>query len=73
MILETDGAATHDQPLARADDARRQALLEAHGYTVLRTTWRQLVGQPATVMRSVGSALGRAEVRPPMKWRWSAK
>jgi very-short-patch-repair endonuclease len=54
-------AATHDQPLARADDARRQAVLEANGYTVLRTTWRQLVGQPAAVMRSVESALGRAQ------------
>jgi very-short-patch-repair endonuclease len=61
VILETDGAATHDQPLARADDARRQAVLEAEGYTVLRTTWRELVGQPATVMRRVGSALGRAQ------------
>jgi very-short-patch-repair endonuclease len=61
VILETDGAATHDQPLARADDARRQAALEARGYTVLRTTWRELVGQPATVMGRVGSALRRAE------------
>ena len=43
VILETDGAATHDHPLARADDARRQALLEAHGQTVLRATWRELV------------------------------
>jgi very-short-patch-repair endonuclease len=57
VILETDGAATHDQPLARADDARRQAVLEAYGYTVLRTTWRELVGQPATVMRALDSAL----------------
>jgi very-short-patch-repair endonuclease len=61
VILETDGAATHDHPLARADDARRQAVLEAHGQTVLRATWRQLVGQPATVMRAVGSALRGAE------------
>jgi very-short-patch-repair endonuclease len=61
VILETDGAATHDQPLARADDARRQANLEAHGQTVVHATWRQLVGQPATVMEEVSSALRRAE------------
>jgi hypothetical protein len=31
LILEADGAAWHDDPLARYDDAERQAVLEAHG------------------------------------------
>jgi hypothetical protein len=36
LILEADGATYHDNPLAREDDARRQADLEAQGETVLR-------------------------------------
>jgi hypothetical protein len=36
LILEADGATYHDNPLARADDAHRQAQLEAQGETVLR-------------------------------------
>ena len=36
LILEADGATYHDNPLAREDDAHRQAQLEAHGETVLR-------------------------------------
>ncbi len=38
LVLEADGAAFHDNPLARADDAERQALLEAAGERVLRVT-----------------------------------
>jgi hypothetical protein len=36
LVIEADGAAWHDDPLARDDDAERQALLEAHGERVLR-------------------------------------
>jgi Transcriptional regulator, AbiEi antitoxin/Protein of unknown function (DUF559) len=36
LILEADGPAYHDNPLAREDDARRQAQLEAQGETVIR-------------------------------------
>jgi very-short-patch-repair endonuclease len=43
LVIEADGAAWHDNALARADDADRQALLEAHGERVLRITWRQAV------------------------------
>jgi hypothetical protein len=41
LVLEADGAAWHDNPLAREDDAERQALLEAAGERVLRVTWDQ--------------------------------
>jgi len=34
LVIELDGATWHDDPLARQDDADRQALLEAHGYRV---------------------------------------
>ena len=36
LVVEADGAAWHDDPLARDADAERQALLEAHGERVLR-------------------------------------
>ena len=38
LVIEADGAAWHDDPTAREDDAERQALLEAHGERVLRVT-----------------------------------
>ena len=41
LIVEADGAAWHDDKLAREDDAERQALLEANGERVLRVTWAE--------------------------------
>ena len=46
VIVEADGAAWHDNPLARENDAERQALLEAHGERVVRVTWDQVVRRP---------------------------
>jgi hypothetical protein len=46
LVVEADGAAWHDNKLAREDDAERQAVLEAHGERVLRVTWRQAVACP---------------------------
>ena len=43
LVVEADGAAWHDNPLAREDDAERQALLEAAGERVIRVTWEQAV------------------------------
>jgi very-short-patch-repair endonuclease len=48
LILEADGAAYHDNPLSRADDARRQAELEAQGERVLRVSYKQIRGSPGT-------------------------
>ena len=36
LVIEADGAAWHDNQLAREDDAERQALLKAAGERVLR-------------------------------------
>jgi very-short-patch-repair endonuclease len=41
LVIEADGAAWHDDRLAREDDADRQALLEAAGERVVRVTWHQ--------------------------------
>ncbi len=47
LVVEADGARWHDNALARADDAERQALLERHGETVLRVHWDEATTRPA--------------------------
>lgn len=47
LIVEADGARWHDNALARADDAERQALLKRHGETVLRVRWDEATMRPA--------------------------
>ena len=64
VVVEADGAAWHDNPIARAEDLERQRLLERHGETVLRVTWRQAVGQPRAVLRRIrdaGAPLARSD------------
>lgn len=60
LILEVDSKAWHSDPLARADDRERQALLEAHGETVLRVLWLDAVMAPAkltTLLAANGAPL----------------
>lgn len=47
IVVEADGAAWHDNPVAREDDAERQAILEQAGERVLRITYRQAILDPA--------------------------
>ena len=56
LVVEADGAAWHDNPLARADDAERQALLEAHGERVVRVTWEQAVAHPRQSLERMAAA-----------------
>jgi len=67
LVLEADGAAWHDNAIARADDLERQALLEASGERVIRVTWHQAVtrsGETVNRIRVAGAPcrplLGRA-------------
>jgi hypothetical protein len=46
LIVEADGAIWHEGEVAKADDAERQALLEARGERVLRVTWEQAIARP---------------------------
>jgi hypothetical protein len=46
LALECDSRRWHGDPLTLQDDADKQAILEAHGYRVLRVTWRQAAGDP---------------------------
>ncbi len=62
VILEADSKKFHDQMLARADDTTRQRILEAHGETVIRTTWAEAVTKPGAVVRRVRHALDAASV-----------
>ncbi|HEX4344046.1 MAG TPA: type IV toxin-antitoxin system AbiEi family antitoxin domain-containing protein [Solirubrobacteraceae bacterium] len=62
LVVEADGAAWHDDRLSRRDDADRQASLEAHGYRVVRVTWRQIVDHPQQTLARIRAAL-RADQR----------
>ena len=57
LILEADSVRYHEHLLARADDDARQAVLEAEGFTVLRTTWREVTTRPDRVVARVRAAL----------------
>ena len=59
VVVELDGAAWHADPLTHRADADRQALLEAHGYRVLRVTWQQLVRRPQQTLARIRAALDR--------------
>jgi hypothetical protein len=56
LVVEADGAAWHDNPTAREDDAERQALLEAHGERVIRVRWKQAVARRAETLRRIRAA-----------------
>ncbi len=56
LIVEADGRSWHDQPVARADDAARQRLLEAHGERFVRVTWQQAVRHPEATIARVDAA-----------------
>ena len=62
VILEADSKRYHDHLLARADDFRRQKVLQRDGETVVRTTWVEVVTRPWTVVRRVRKALAAASV-----------
>lgn len=62
LVVEADSVAWHENPLAREDDAERQALLEAHGDRVERVTWEQVVARPRqTLARLTGAGAPAAQ------------
>ncbi|MGH2985530.1 MAG: endonuclease domain-containing protein [Solirubrobacterales bacterium] len=56
LVLEADGATWHDTAVARAEDAERQALLEACGERVLRVTWNQAVQRQRETLARIRAA-----------------
>jgi hypothetical protein len=59
LVVEADGRRWHETPAARRDDAERQAVLEAHGYRVLRVSWQQAIGQPDQTLARIHAAMER--------------
>jgi very-short-patch-repair endonuclease len=57
LAVEIDGFAAHGNRRAFERDRNRDAALAAAGYTVLRITWRQLVGRPEAVVARIAAAL----------------
>jgi uncharacterized protein DUF559 len=56
VIVEADSRKWHDNPVARAEDAERQAFLEAAGETVVRVTYNEAVKQPARTPERIRDA-----------------
>ena len=64
LVVEADSKTWHDNPLAREDDAERQALLEAHGERVLRVTWAQAIARPTPTLARLRAAGAPYTERP---------
>jgi len=61
LILEADSWRYHDHPLARADDRDKQRILEALGYTVIRTSWAEMTTRPDRMITRVQRELTRVD------------
>jgi very-short-patch-repair endonuclease/predicted transcriptional regulator of viral defense system len=57
LIVEVDGRAYHSTNDRFENDRRRDRILVAAGYRVMRITWRQLVDEPMAVAVQVAQAL----------------
>ena len=62
LIVEVDGFQAHGSRQAFEDDRRRDQILAAAGYTVIRITWLQLTNEPYRVIAAIAQALGRAAI-----------
>lgn len=60
VVVETDGWRAHRSRAAFERDRDKATSLQAAGWTVLRFTWRQVEGAPATVVERVRAVLARA-------------
>ena len=57
LVVEADGDWCHGTRLARSEDARKQATLEAAGYRVVRINWDQATLAGPQTVRRIRSAL----------------
>lgn len=57
LVLEVDGHAFHSARHKFEADRRRDAVLTAGGYRVLRTTWRQITQEPEALLIGIACAL----------------
>jgi very-short-patch-repair endonuclease len=61
LVLEVDSERFHGHRAAFEADRRRDQILVAAGYAVIRVTWRQLRKQPVAVASRIAMALARAD------------
>lgn len=59
LVVEIDGFEFHSSRSAFERDRRRDAVLTASGFRVIRVTWRQLTSEPQAVVTRVARALGQ--------------
>lgn len=57
LAIEADSVTWHEHKLVRENDADKQAILEAHGYRVLRITREQTRKHPEQTLDRVRAAL----------------
>ncbi len=57
LVVEMDGFAAHGHRGAFEKDRRRDQVLIAAGYRVIRVTWRQLCEEPVAVAARIAQAL----------------
>lgn len=60
LVVEVDGFAYHGDRAAFERDRRRDGLLMAAGFRVMRVTWRQLTAEPEAVLARLARALALA-------------
>jgi hypothetical protein len=58
LVIEADGDRFHGTRWRRRTDARKQAMIEAAGFRVIRLTWEQVTGDEAQTVRRLRQALG---------------
>jgi very-short-patch-repair endonuclease len=57
LVVEVDGLQFHGHQRAFERDRRRDQILVAAGYRVIRVTWRQITGEPIAVAARLAQAL----------------
>ena len=63
IVVEVDGFAFHSSRSSFESDRRRDAKLAAHGFIVMRVTWRQLARKPEATLVRLAQALAVARGR----------
>jgi very-short-patch-repair endonuclease len=64
LVVETDGWQTHGHRRAFESDRARDATLQAHGYTVVRFTWRQVIHETLLVTVRIAQILSVCNPSP---------
>jgi len=61
LVIEADGAEFHTDRASFEDDRRRDAILAALGFRVLRFSYTQIREHPVEVWAAIGAALARGD------------